>query len=465
MIPTRALTLRLAIFLVAGQFISYVLTLVGHLALNMSGAISSPESSWNDFASGEALQLIERSLVSGPDGSARIEPTVELRDLAARTPTLKFAAFDPKTNAALPGSSDSLVAALEGRDRTATLFLNFRISGEVDESLRGVETLADTPFGKYALAAYGYRFAWKYVAFDLYQDVVRVFKQMIPMFCVTILVGWITLRRGLRPLHKAADQARHIDAESLYQRLPEDEMPVEVAPFVAAINDALARVDAGVARQRRFNANAAHELRTPIAILVACVETIHDDRISCELRRHLDHLQNIVEQLLVSARLSGKTPRNEEALDFAALVLAKVADYTPLIMENGRDIDFEGPSSGVMVRGDRRALESVVANLVDNALRAEPKGGTVLVRLTTGASLEVIDHGEGVDESDRTAIFEPFWRKSEAMPGTGLGLAIVKEIVELHGGRISVRETPGGGATFTASFQSRRRVDETAMSD
>jgi len=452
MIATRSLALRLAAFLVAGQFISYALTLAGHLALVMSGAFSSPKASWNDFGGGEALQLIEKSLVMGADGAARIEPTVELRDLAVRTPTLKFAVFDPKTNAAFPGSSEGLVAALGARDRTTTLFSNFRIFGEADEDLRGVEQMVTTPFGEYSIVAYGYRFAWKQVLFDLYQDIVRVFQQMIPMFCVTIVVGWITLRRGLRPLHKAADQARGIDAESLNQRLLEDEMPVEVVPFVAAINDALARVDAGVARQRRFNANAAHELRTPIAILAACVEAMRDDATSRELRRHLDHLQNIVEQLLVSARLSGKAPKNEEALDFAALVLAKVADYTPLIMENERGIDFEGPSSGVMVRGDRRALESVVANLVDNALRAEPKGGTVLVRLTPGATLEVIDHGEGVAQSDRTMIFEPFWRKSEAPPGTGLGLAIVKEIVELQGGRIAVDETPGGGATFTASF-------------
>ncbi|WP_018264457.1 sensor histidine kinase [Methylosinus sp. LW4] len=276
---------------------------------------------------------------------------------------------------------------------------------------------------------------------------------MIPMFCVTVAVGWITLRRGLQPLRKAADQARGIDAESLNQRLPESDMPNEVAPFVVAINDALARVDAGVARQRRFNANAAHELRTPIAILVACVETMRDDASSRELRRHLDHLQNIVEQLLISARLSGRTPKSEAPLDFAALVLAKVADYTPLIMENERAIAFEGPSTGVMVRGDRRALESVVANLIDNALRAEPKGGTVQVRLTSEATLEVIDHGEGVAESDRSMIFEPFWRKSEATPGTGLGLAIVKEIVEFQGGKISVDETLGGGATFSVAFQ------------
>jgi len=453
MIATRSLALRLAAFLVAGQFISYALTLAGHLALVMSGALSFQEGSWNDFGREEALQLIEKSLVIGADGAARIEPTVELRDLAVRTPTLKFAAFDPKTNAALPGSSDDLVVALGGRDRTTTLFSHFRISGEVDEDLRGVEQMVATPFGKYSIAAYGYRFAWKQVLFDLYQDIIRVFKQMIPMFCVTVAVGWITLRRGLQPLHKAADQARGIDAESLNQRLPESDMPNEVAPFVVAINDALARVDAGVARQRRFNANAAHELRTPIAILVACVEAMRDDASSRELRRHLDHLQNVVEQLLVSARLSGRTPKSEEALDFAVLVLAKVADYTPLIMENERFIAFEGPSSGVMARGDRRALESVVANLIDNALRAEPKGGTVQVRLTPEATLEVIDHGEGVAESDRSMIFEPFWRKSEATPGNGLGLAIVKEIVELQGGKISVDETPGGGATFAASFR------------
>ena len=106
----------------------------------------------------------------------------------------------------------------------------------------------------------------------------------------------------------------------------------------------------------------------------------------------------------------------------------------------------------MVIRGSEFALQSVIANLVDNALRAEPAGGTVNLRVGADAIVEVIDHGEGVAEMDRELIFEAFWRKSEQTPGAGLGLAIAKELMGALGGRIWVEETPGGGATFKLSF-------------
>ena len=100
----------------------------------------------------------------------------------------------------------------------------------------------------------------------------------------------------------------------------------------------------------------------------------------------------------------------------------------------------------------KSVCESVVDNLVDNALRAEPVRGAVVVRVAQRAILEVIDHGESVAREDRRMIFEPFSRKSETTPGAGLGLAIVNEFVDLHGGEVSVEETPGGGATFRVAL-------------
>ena len=97
-------------------------------------------------------------------------------------------------------------------------------------------------------------------------------------------------------------------------------------------------------------------------------------------------------------------------------------------------------------------MHSVITNLVDNALRAEPEGGTVILRVGADAIVEVVDHGAGAAERDRQLVFEPFWRKSEATPGAGLGLAIAKELLDALGGRIWVEDTPGGGATFKLSF-------------
>jgi signal transduction histidine kinase len=459
MLLKRALSFRLAMFLLGGQFVAYVLLLVGVLVANLTRASTSQYESWNDYAANEIRDLAKKSLIRDSNGSASVQPSPELRTLAERNPTLRYAVFDPSTGEALPGSSNELVTAFggqhgafESRYYVLNQFTTFRLKTEPNNELRGLISSVDTPIGRYTVAAYGYVFGWRHMIDDIYGDAIRVFKQLVPMFLITIAVGWTTLRRGLSPLMRAADKARQIDTESLNQRLEEKEMPLEVAPFVSAINEALARLDAGVARQRRFNANAAHELRTPITILLARVDNPREEGLRRDLRRQLNQLRNIVDQLLVSARLAGRTPQKEEIVDVAALVLSKVGDYAPLLAESGRLIAYEGPSSAISVRGDRRALESVVVNLLDNSLRAEPEGGTVLVRLAPGVRLEVADHGEGVTEADRTTIFEPFWRKSETTPGTGLGLAIAKEIVELHSGRIFVEETPGGGATFVVTL-------------
>ncbi|MEF3366825.1 sensor histidine kinase [Methylocystis sp. 9N] len=98
--------------------------------------------------------------------------------------------------------------------------------------------------------------------------------------------------------------------------------------------------------------------------------------------------------------------------------------------------------------GNQRAIECVITNLIDNALRAEPKHGAILVSVHADGVVAVTDHGVGVSAADREMIFEPFWRKSDATPGTGLGLSIAREIMDAHGGRIWVEDTAGGGATF-----------------
>ena len=219
-------------------------------------------------------------------------------------------------------------------------------------------------------------------------------------------------------------------------------------PLVEAVNAALARLDAGAARQRRFAANAAHELRTPIAILRTRIDALGNAPYSADLKRDVRRIQTIVEQLLTAARLGERGGQMDEIVDLVATIRATVADYAPLVIESKRHIDFDSTVPSVRVQGNRRALESVVANLIDNALRAEPEGGTVLVRIGSNGTVEVIDHGEGVPVDARGMIFEPFWRGDETTPGAGLGLAIVKELMDLHKGEISIAETPGGGATF-----------------
>ena len=166
-------------------------------------------------------------------------------------------------------------------------------------------------------------------------------------------------------------------------------------------------------------------------------------------------IQTIIEQLLALAQIEARgqgepSPR----IDIAETVLSATADYMPIAFDNGRHIAFEPPPGPIMVCGYQWAVESIVTNLIENAVRAEPADGTVIVRVTADATVEVVDHGEGVAPADREKIFEPFWRKSDATPGTGLGLAISRELIDKLGGRIWVEQTPGGGATFKIALPS-----------
>ena len=225
-------------------------------------------------------------------------------------------------------------------------------------------------------------------------------------------------------------------------------MPPETRPPVETVNETLARLDDVAMRQKRFTANVAHELRTPVAILRARIDGLTDTTFRNELQRDVRRIQTIVDQLLITARLSEYDGPMDEAVDMVATARELVADYAPLVITNNRNIEFVGPKTRLNVRGNRQALKCVLSNLIDNALRAEPLQGVVIVRVSPGVMIEVVDHGDGVAHEMREMIFEPFWRGENTSQGAGLGLATVKELMALHLGAIDVEDTPRGGATF-----------------
>lgn len=243
-----------------------------------------------------------------------------------------------------------------------------------------------------------------------------------------------------------------IDVDMLDQRLSERGVPVELRHLVDAFNGTLARLDAGVGRLRRFTANAAHELRTPVATLEARLDNFDLPTIKNDLRRDARRIRVIVEQLLATTRIARSDRPKAAPVDLVKICQVVADDFALLAIRQGKNIELQSNADCVETPGDAGAFQGIVANLVDNALRAEPHGGTVTLRVSSHGVIEVIDHGPGVAEQDRKMIFEPFWRKNQATPGSGLGLAIAKELTEAMDGRIWVEETPGGGAMFKLSF-------------
>lgn len=388
------------------------------------------------------------SLVRDAEGAVRIEPVPELRAELERAPGMKFAAFDLENKTALPGSSPELAAAAQRVLGVSPTHTHLILPGDPGTSPLGFMEPRWTPFGRFHIAVYRQKFRWDDIFHAIGADLQWLAIYLLAAMLMSAGTAWFAMRNGLTPLRAVVQEASGIDMNSLDRRLSTAGVPVEINPLVEAMNDALDRLAAGAARQRRFIGNAAHELRTPVAILNARLDAPQEPSFKSDLKRDARRIRNIVEQLLASSRLGERPNELERKIDLVALVRAAAADSALLAIKHKRQIAFETEKPSVLVCGYRLALESVVANLIDNALRAEPEGGTVAVRVEAEAAVAVVDHGEGVAPADRDVIFEPFWRKTEAKPGTGLGLAIAKELVSLHGGRIFVEDTPGGGATF-----------------
>jgi signal transduction histidine kinase len=334
--------------------------------------------------------------------------------------------------------------------------MHFVLPGDPEAPSLGTMEPRRSPYGRMYVAVYRSMFRWDDVLYDLRNELDWDIPYFAAETVLTIIVAWLGMRWGLAPIRAVARQARRIDMSSIDQRLSKDRVPDEILPLIDAVNEALARVDQGVARQRLFTANAAHELRTPLAIMRARLENARQSHLRNKLLGDASKLRVILEQMLIAARLTERQAPLYERLNLVETVQPIVSDFFSLAIERDCGVEFEACAGLVECRANKRAVECVIGNLIDNAVRAQPAGGTVQVRVRVGAIVEVVDHGEGVAPCDRELVFEPFWRKNESKPGTGLGLAIAKEVLDKLGGRIWVEETPGGGATFKVAFPESR---------
>lgn len=456
----RSLSSRLILYWIIGSllaFFSTPATVQIPLAFFWGGDHRHALEVWTTK---RARTVVIDALRRAPDGTLYVETTEALRKHKERNPDFRFAVFDPDAGAILQGSSAELAEHFKGLMGDVEVFGSlFHLTKDANAKARGYIRTTVTPFGKLGTIVYGSNFHWDDVFYQLHAYLVTEnFLAYLPLGAVISIVGFSVVRGGLAPLRMAAAKVSKIDVDTLNQQVPEANLPSEVLPFVDAVNSAFRRVDEGVARQKRFTANSAHELRTPIAILCARLDKMEDGPLKRELQHDVSRIKTILEQLLVLAQIEERGDANgAPELDLRETIRSTIADYMPIAFDNSRHIDFDAPEVAIIVRGYRWAVESVVTNLIENAMRAESVGGTIIVRVTEDASVEVVDHGPGIAQEDREKIFEPFWRKSDATPGTGLGLAIAKELMEKQGGRIWVEETPGGGSTFKLTFPTNTR--------
>jgi len=303
---------------------------------------------------------------------------------------------------------------------------------------------------------------------------------MLPQFVtlpLAVLLVWMALVRGIKPLSQLEERIRARRPDDL-SPLDEKTVPLEVAPLVSSVNDLLTRLKESIGTQKRFLADAAHQLKTPLAGLRMQADlALREGSSEQDLKHSLQQIgrssvraTHTVNQLLALARAeAGGTALSRLPCDMAMLTMEVVQDSVPRALERHVDLGYEGAtpgSGGLMLRGNPTLLKELVRNLVDNAINYAPtvagRTGIVTVRLLTDPFgqvlvLQVEDNGPGIPEAERELVFQPFYRVlGTNVDGSGLGLPIVLEIAHQHAATVSIEDAHPGqnppGTCFSVRF-------------
>lgn len=260
---------------------------------------------------------------------------------------------------------------------------------------------------------------------------------------------------SLKPVLAISDEADGIGPSEPDQRLSTGGAPAEIKPLIGAVNGALDRLEAGFKAQRDFAANAAHEVRTPIAVLRSRIDRLDDLGAKGELAQDLSQLERIFEQLLELSRADAIAGVQQDRFDLHQIATDLAAEMALRAIEQGKSLAVSGQED-VTIRGHQGLLRLALRNLVENALIHTPKDAEVDIEvIATPPGWRVLDRGPGVADEDKTTLFERFRRgdgKNVNPHGAGLGLSIVKRTIDAHGGSVWVENRDGGGAIFVIAL-------------
>jgi two-component system, OmpR family, sensor histidine kinase TctE len=265
-------------------------------------------------------------------------------------------------------------------------------------------------------------------------------------------VGVLTVLSSLRSLRAVSHQASALSLHRLDERLHTRDLPRELVPLVHAVNTSLDRLEADYRVQREFTANAAHQLRTPLATLRARLESRFSAQELGDVTLEIEELARLVEQLLCLARLDSQEQFEFAAFDAYGVALEVARELAPLALESDHFVTATNPDASVPAHGNATLTRLVFRNLIENAIQYTP-AGTSITLSAESATVIIADDGPGIAADATATLFERFRRGPNAAgPGAGLGLAIAKCIMERQGGRLSLDANSARGARFLIEF-------------
>lgn len=425
----------------------YTIVFVAVLAVT---AISSSAESGGHYGPQIALRYAAAD-IRAAEGAFELRETGKFRRLAARNPSLwlvgrsghRSLSFGP-----VPKTAAELVDGYHGVAES----VRFRVPGAKPSHSVAAMRRYDLGTGSAVLAAGGVDPASLTIT-----DSLRMVGsgQALGVLIVIAVLGFLAMLIALplfaRALKPIAAEAGALDPQDADRRLDERMAPRELLPLVRAFNAALDRLASELRRRKRFVADVAHELRTPLAVLSLRVDALKDEVARAELRSGLGRLSHLVAQMLDLERLS-LAGHQRTAFDLADATRDVVADLAPMALKAGYDLSLDAPASPVTVSGDRHAIERAITNLVGNSIAHGGGAGTIQVLVGAEGTVDVLDEGPGVSPSLRPRLFEPFCRESSHAEGSGLGLHLTREIMRAHGGDVHFLPSERG-ARFRLAFR------------
>ncbi|GAA0708781.1 HAMP domain-containing sensor histidine kinase [Dokdonella soli] len=441
-----------------GRLVVFETTLMTLFMVLVVGALWGTGYLVDDYEGG-TLDVLKEAVARDASGELELRPTRELAQLRANASDLWFVIRDkqghrlsersvPKEFAPLLGVLDRISQARldvnAGRhDRRPDALVKWENSAAGEVQIFG-GTQGQMSLGRLITGvSMGYLFV--------------ILPLLFLMALAALVVTPLVVRRAMTGLGEAAAQAERIDVDQRGVRLPIEDVPVEVAPLVKAVNDALGRLDEGYERHRRFLVDAAHELRTPIAILTTRLVSLPPGPDKTRLLEDAARLSTLAGQLLDRQRLDQQR-HHFLGIDLVAIARRVVADLAPLAFAAGYEMAFDAECGHLEVLGDQTSIERALTNLVQNAIDHGGRCGTIAVRVARAGCIEVSDEGAGIPVEQRERIFEPFRRLRADGRGAGLGLNLVQEIMRLHGGHVAAVDAASRGACLRMVFPPLRNA-------